>query len=159
MNSLCYGNSGDDWCKEHNLIDLPPILAALKSEVRAVIMFMWAHAPDQIKTLLAQRERPQLTLMSAMCQLTERPEVEELGIQLPPDVQVRGYLGDSILAFSDEDWDVEAYIQNLEAVHDIIASEKKFPATIQEYLDWYQSHTGKGLDITPLSGYHRNKTN
>ena len=119
---------------------------------------MWDHAPDQTKTLLAQRERPQLTLMSAMCQLTERPDVEELGIQLPPDAQVRGYLGDSILAFSDEDWDVEAYIQKLEAVHDIIASEKKFPATIQEYLDWYQSHTGKGLDITPLSGYNRKQT-
>ena len=137
---------------------LPPILAALKAEIRTIIGFMWDHASDQTKTLLAQRERPQLTLMSAMCQLTERPEVEELGIQLPPGVQVRGYLGDSILACSDEDWDVEAYIQKLEANHDIIASEKKFPATVQEYLDWYQSHTGKALDITPLSGYHIKKT-
>ena len=136
---------------------LPPILAALKAEIRTIIGFMWDHASDQTKTLLAQRERPQLSLMSAMCQLTERPEVEELGIQLPPGVQVRGYLGDSILACGDEDWDVEAYIQKLEANHDIIASEKKFPATVQEYLDWYQSHTGKGLDITPLSGYNRNK--
>jgi hypothetical protein len=149
-NSLCYGSSGDDWCKQHGLQALPPLLEDMKSEVREVVNHIWRSRPDDYNIHLSDRKRPQLTALSVMCQEAERVELDLLVKHLPAGVEVRGYLCDAILVHFEQEWDVKAYLGKLEAM-DIIAAEKKFHNNLQEYLGWYKAFTGSPLDTTPLT--------
>jgi hypothetical protein len=149
-NSLCYGSSGADWCKEHHLPELPDLLDSLRLEVREVVNHLWKNSSEDTRLLLSERERPQLTLLSVMCQETERIELDLAVKHLPSTVEVRGYLCDAILVHSDHKWDIESYLSTLESL-DVIAAEKKFHSNPQEYLDWYKAFTGGPLDTTPLS--------
>ena len=77
-------------------------LEALKEEVRNVIDHLWKTADDDTRLLLSDRDRPQLTLLSVMCQERERKELDQLAARLPSSVSVRGYLGDAILIYSEQ---------------------------------------------------------
>ena len=100
--------------------------------------------------MLADRDRPQLTWLSALCQVGERRELDRLAAQLPGTTSVRGFLGDAILVCSREPWNVAAYLAKMEAAG-VIADEKRFPADLDEYLRWFAGHTSVQLDITPLT--------
>lgn len=150
--TICCGNSCKDWCDKHQLKHLPLHIEHLRAEVDLVKEHVWDGMSKGDKDVLSTHPRPQLTALLVMCQEHERKMLEACIKQLPVQAEVQGYLGDSFLVHDCWGVDIQSYLKDLED-QGIIASEKRFPASRQEYLDWFEAFNGKTLDLTPLTEF------
>jgi hypothetical protein len=75
-NMLAYGKSGANWIRQHGLPELPKALRDLKGEARIITEHVSTHAPQKWKMATAERQRPELTMLSMQCQITERQDLD-----------------------------------------------------------------------------------
>ena len=85
-----------------------------------------------------------------MSQNGERADIELCGRRVPRDVEVRGWLMDSLVVSSECHWDASAYIAEMEEI-DIILTVKRFPATEEEYFEFFKNEKGRAFNTTLLT--------
>ena len=153
-NKLCYGMG------TRHLPGLPPRIMALKAEVRTVARHIFDNAPASwhvaVKSRMAAKNataaqgerpgRPELTMLSMMCQVRERSELTTICSSLPCHVTINGYLGDSVLVRDSPDFDAGEFCSMMETRHNILVERKPLPMSEEEYAERFYDIAGVELD-------------